>query len=217
MTTNSITAYKCTSCDHIDTDHAGSQYECSSCGTTFNREHSADGDSHRCPDCNKFAGRTGVEYTCIDCGEEAEECFAVECPMCNELFDTEADGHNVAFSSHVEDHTKEKNMPKNDLESLPKWVQDKIAVLELQVSELTAQAKRGFGGPEGSPVQVSRSNANVPLKPHDTVVFRLGNDYNSEIHVHIEDRGDEKVLSVRGMSMLAVLPSAGNVVHITTR
>ena len=44
-------------------------YECV-CGTVYNRWYSADGESHRCPDCNKFGAKV-ADFACELCGESA--------------------------------------------------------------------------------------------------------------------------------------------------
>jgi len=60
--------FECQACEHQfnDGDEGGPLYECSSCGTEFTREDSADGDSNRCPNCNKFGAKV-ADLTCPEC------------------------------------------------------------------------------------------------------------------------------------------------------
>lgn len=46
-------------------------YECGGCGEIFSRSNSADGDSHKCPGCNKFSTKV-TDEGCANCGEELE-------------------------------------------------------------------------------------------------------------------------------------------------
>jgi predicted RNA-binding Zn-ribbon protein involved in translation (DUF1610 family) len=69
------TAYSCTGCEDVIAEPVP-LYECGECGTIFSRDGSADGSSHRCPDCNKFAAKL-TEHGCPDCEEECEEVKAV--------------------------------------------------------------------------------------------------------------------------------------------
>jgi len=72
-----VIAYRCDDCEAVLEDHGGSLYECGSCGTIFNQETSADGASHRCPDCNKMSAKI-EDYSCAECNEaRAEEVQAV--------------------------------------------------------------------------------------------------------------------------------------------
>lgn len=76
--------YWCEGCSTLHEDDevqdAGPTYECSGCGTRFNRANSADGGSARCPDCNKFAARqTDVSCPEGNCDEDLEEVGALEC------------------------------------------------------------------------------------------------------------------------------------------
>lgn len=74
-------AYRCSDCDgeysEEDADQGqGPLYECGECGTRFTRDDSADGNSNRCPDCNRFAAKV-ADLACPECGggelEPAEE------------------------------------------------------------------------------------------------------------------------------------------------
>ena len=66
--------WRCPGCGEVLTDDdLEPLYECQDCGTTFGRSDSADGDSHRCPDCNKFAARYGETHDGCGCGEQVEE------------------------------------------------------------------------------------------------------------------------------------------------
>ena len=68
----------CPSCEEV-TKEPVTLYRCNECGTTFSRENSADGNSYRCPDCNKVASEL-TAHGCPDCeeGNECEEVMAVE-------------------------------------------------------------------------------------------------------------------------------------------
>lgn len=66
----------CFGCGSIP-DEPTPTYECQSCGTAFNRNESADGDSARCPECNKFAAKSG-NGACPHCDEPLEDGFSVD-------------------------------------------------------------------------------------------------------------------------------------------
>lgn len=57
----------CESCTAVcmPEDAGPAVYECGGCGA-FNRDQSADGDSSRCPSCNKFAGKLH-DRSCPEC------------------------------------------------------------------------------------------------------------------------------------------------------
>jgi len=84
-------AFYCENCEQVVAiDDTTRVYECGSCGTTFTKEDSYDGDSNRCLDCAKW-GHIYIENACPDCGEsseELEEIEAVDCPKCGETFPT---------------------------------------------------------------------------------------------------------------------------------
>ena len=79
-------------CEHCDEYKEEGElttiYECSSCGEMFSREGSADGDSNRCPSCNKF-GAISVEDACPECEDETKQVIAMMCPKCEEYFHEE--------------------------------------------------------------------------------------------------------------------------------
>ncbi len=72
----------CTECEQV-VEEPEPCYECSSCGSSFSRSNSADGMSHRCPDCNKFGAKT-TERGCPDCQSEVVTEMVGECPDCGE-------------------------------------------------------------------------------------------------------------------------------------
>jgi DNA-directed RNA polymerase subunit RPC12/RpoP len=80
-----VSAWDCEDGCDLQEDNGGVLYECGDCGTRYNRDNSADGGSHRCPDCNKFGAKTG-ETACIECGSAAaNETAALQCDECSEL------------------------------------------------------------------------------------------------------------------------------------
>ena len=82
--TDATGAYYCPDCETISFESGGPLYECSECGTCFTRDLSADGCSHRCPDCNRFSGRI-ADNGCAECGAgETERISVYECPVCDE-------------------------------------------------------------------------------------------------------------------------------------
>src|SRR5579862_7857353 len=66
----------CTECNSFvgqDDAQEEDQYECGNCsGDPFTRGESADGDSNRCPDCNKFGARTDPRLVCPQCATGLE-------------------------------------------------------------------------------------------------------------------------------------------------
>lgn len=81
-----IVAYKCDSCDELsETCEAESIYECGTCGSSFLRSNSSDGDSSRCPSCNKFSSKL-ADSACSQCQEGGvEEVSAVKCSVCGKI------------------------------------------------------------------------------------------------------------------------------------
>lgn len=64
---------KCPSCDAtFEIDELGPVYECGDCGEVFGKEDSADGCSHRCPTCQKFASKSD-QLACPECNEANDE------------------------------------------------------------------------------------------------------------------------------------------------
>lgn len=65
-------AFICEDCGALvpveDAEGVGPLYECGDCGTRYTRGTSADGESHRCPDCNKFGAKV-ADVGCPDCEE----------------------------------------------------------------------------------------------------------------------------------------------------
>ena len=89
LTVQEVVAYKCQECEAISEEVGETLYECLSCGTTFTKDNSADGVSHRCPDCNKFASKR-ADKSCIECSEgEVDDIGAYSCPVCDELYEEE--------------------------------------------------------------------------------------------------------------------------------
>jgi len=73
-----VTKFKCTSCEQFfDEEELVTMYQCNNCGTVFSKDNSADGVSHRCPDCNKFAAKLH-DHGCPDGCEVEEECDEVQ-------------------------------------------------------------------------------------------------------------------------------------------
>lgn len=72
--TNEIAAsnakYSCDECnaEFDDEDEMEPLYECQDCGERFTKSNSVDGDSHRCPSCNKF-GSLITHNGCAVCGQ----------------------------------------------------------------------------------------------------------------------------------------------------
>lgn len=99
-----VTAYECDCCGELALEPTGeSLYECSECGTRFNREGSYDGGSHRCPECCRFAAKVGGD-ACPACGDgNLEEVEAVCCSHCQEVMtEEEWEEHATAWLSEVE-------------------------------------------------------------------------------------------------------------------
>jgi predicted RNA-binding Zn-ribbon protein involved in translation (DUF1610 family) len=66
-------AWRCAGCDAELTDaetdqDQGALYECGSCGSSFSRANSADGESNRCAECGHFGAKL-ADLACPECGE----------------------------------------------------------------------------------------------------------------------------------------------------
>jgi DNA-directed RNA polymerase subunit RPC12/RpoP len=84
MSLSTETFYICEDCETVlDEEPEGPAYECGSCGETFSREMTENGD-HRCPQCNKFGGKAG-DYGCPECGGQMEAVEGVKCPHCEKV------------------------------------------------------------------------------------------------------------------------------------
>jgi DNA-directed RNA polymerase subunit RPC12/RpoP len=94
--------YKCQDCRALtamDGTDVEPLYECNSCGTMFVKSNSADGESHRCPVCNKFASKV-TDTGCVDCGEgELEVIDGYVCEGCDEAFEDEN-----GYKEHLKDN-----------------------------------------------------------------------------------------------------------------
>jgi len=74
----------CEGCEgFFDEDDLEKVYECNSCGETFKREDSADGDSNKCPSCSKFSS-ISIENGCPDCDDQ--DCEKVQAYHCEKCF-----------------------------------------------------------------------------------------------------------------------------------
>lgn len=82
--------FACSSCEwaSTDDDELEKSYECGNCGTQFRHSESMDGESTRCPDCNRFSAVL-YEATCPECGEEANAMSVADCPQCGETIKPE--------------------------------------------------------------------------------------------------------------------------------
>jgi predicted RNA-binding Zn-ribbon protein involved in translation (DUF1610 family) len=80
----------CQSCEEVIEDPV-TLYECGECGTIFSRENSADGNSHKCPDCNRFAAKL-TAHGCPDCEEE---------DGCEQVMAVDADGEWIVIEDMV--------------------------------------------------------------------------------------------------------------------
>lgn len=111
--------YWCPSCKQV-VEEPDKKYECGNCGTIFTRNNSADGCSHRCPDCNKF-GSTVAENGCPDCDDETdlEEVTIITCEKCGEQFPLsdatpeepdKTKPHKLAVGDHFKQVDKDGNL-----------------------------------------------------------------------------------------------------------
>lgn len=77
-----VQAFQCPDCESCQLEATVVHYECSGCGNLHSWNEN---ESHRCPECNKFAARDG--FACDDCdGGPLEEIEAYQCEKCDELF-----------------------------------------------------------------------------------------------------------------------------------
>ncbi len=80
-----VSGWICTDCGFVtDTPSEEPGYECGSCGEEFTRANSADGDSNRCPQCNRFAAKR-VDDVCERCESETQQVWVFECSRCSEF------------------------------------------------------------------------------------------------------------------------------------
>ena len=78
-------AYHCSECDELTIETGYALYQCSDDGTCFTRTGSADGYTHRCPECNKFSAKIS-DHACANCEEaEADEVWVYDCPVCTDM------------------------------------------------------------------------------------------------------------------------------------
>jgi DNA-directed RNA polymerase subunit RPC12/RpoP len=78
-------AWRCAECSAEFTDADADQgqggvYECGSCGSTFSRANSADGDSNRCAECGHFGSKL-ADLACPECNEGELEPVGEETPV----------------------------------------------------------------------------------------------------------------------------------------
>src|SRR5579862_1375905 len=82
--------YFCTACNSFvgrDNAREEDQYECGECGDPFTREESADGDSNRCPNCNKFGAKADPKLVCPQCEDDLETTVEVVSDLLSNLAD----------------------------------------------------------------------------------------------------------------------------------
>lgn len=110
-----ITAFKCEACGAISENYDDEPlYECQTCGNIFARSNSADGDSSRCPSCQKFSGKI-ADTACSECGEgEVTKIEALHCTVCGSYFEI-GDIKDGGCS-----RCKEREMKKKELDRLAK-------------------------------------------------------------------------------------------------
>lgn len=100
--------YKCIDCEQLwdanEVQQNGPVYECQ-CGAQYSKGNSADGgDSHRCPDCNKFGSRVDKhdDHSCPECdGAMVEQADIITCPECDERIEGTVD----AWLAHLNECT----------------------------------------------------------------------------------------------------------------
>lgn len=104
--------------------------------------------------------------------------------------------------------------PQRDLTRLPRWVQNRIEVLERNVEHWKEQA---LAGPENSNTFVSTyPETGKPLGMNPNIDFYLGDrkDWTKRISVRIDERLGVPYLNVQVGAGIVVVPQASNVVHI---
>jgi len=99
-----VDGYSCQSCDHTQTDEPESPlYECC---TTYDRANSNDGESNRCPECNKFGARI-ADYACDECHGEMEATTLYVCG-CGKTYLTTDEVDACATEDAIPKRVKEK-------------------------------------------------------------------------------------------------------------
>lgn len=88
--------YQCEGCDAVFIEpEPTALYECGEDSTVFNANNSADGASHRCPDCNKFAGKVD-DQSCPECEEgPLEPATVAVCDECKAMMLAEDAGDHA--------------------------------------------------------------------------------------------------------------------------
>lgn len=104
----------CGSCEER-VEETKPRYECSSCGEEFTREESMDGDSNRCPSCNRFGART--DDACGECDsaddlEEEVEVYQCGCGSWHRVDEAETDREKEAALAEEE---RVNPLPKDPL------------------------------------------------------------------------------------------------------
>jgi hypothetical protein len=102
-----VAVWVCEDCGEVSEDvNEAPLYECSEDGL-FNRDNSADGSSHKCPTCNKFASKAG-DRSCSACDlgpvdEETRWRFDGS----DELYDTRQDAVDAAIEEAGDEEPEE--------------------------------------------------------------------------------------------------------------
>lgn len=93
----------CPDCDEpLEDDNTEPRYECQQCGTTFGKSNSADSESSRCPDCNKFSSRAGETHEGCD-ADVADAETKYRCADCSEVYDEKEEAEKCECGDEVED------------------------------------------------------------------------------------------------------------------
>lgn len=197
---------RCPGCDKLfDPADAVPVYECGTCGTTFGRYESSDGDSNRCPDCNRFGAK--LHDGCPDgCADEPEDVDVDVCTKC-EL---------TATDCECDDEEVIKAMPEGRIDKLPRWAQKAIEAAKAEANELRRQIALRDGEPREDDIVVDPSYSD----PSSARRLRAGSRVRffvdrCDIDVVVTDRGDGDWLEIRSTdSGLVVKPGSGNIIYV---
>lgn len=108
-------------------------------------------------------------------------------------------------------------MNEFDASKLPKYAQERIAVLERDLNKLQARFDALSTNQRSDLYYKEMLEEPRYLPPRATVVFVMGEGPYPHIRVSFRTEGSEKFIDVNGDGTLAITPNASNSIRITHR